>query len=188
MASIGLDTETRWINGCGASIIGKNSLLTAGHCFDNYHFTRFNVVVGDSILNETQDDTYRKVYDIKRVEVHPKYQIGGDAAYYDVAVVFTKTNIEFNDGVKPICLPDKPVAFPDSREGELVTVAGWGLQKKRTRRKEHHLLEAHVSVFSLAYCNSTHAISGGPNGDIIANSLPHLFTSNLMCAGSEVGH
>ena len=62
--------------------------------------------------------------------------------------------MDFNEGVQPICLPPKPVDYPDNREGDLVTITGWGLQKKRTRRKDWNLWEAHVSVFGQKYVRS----------------------------------
>ena len=39
--------------------------------------------------------------------------------------------ILLNPKVQPICLPDKPVDYPDNREGDLVTITGWGLQKSK---------------------------------------------------------
>ena len=56
--------------------------------------------------------------------------------------------ILLNPKVQPICLPDKPVDYSDNREGDLVTITGWGLQKLRTMRKDWSLREAQVSVFS----------------------------------------
>ena len=56
--------------------------------------------------------------------------------------------ILLNPKVQPICLPDKPVEYPDNREGDLVTITGWGLQKKRRMRKDWSLWDAQVSVFS----------------------------------------
>ena len=65
-----------------------------------------------------------------------------------ITPLFTFHTILLNPKVQPICLPDKPVDYPDNREGDLVTITGWGLQKKRTIRKDWSLWDAQVSVFS----------------------------------------
>ena len=101
--------------------------------------------MGDNIINETHDNEHASEMEISRVEFHPSYE---GKAYFDVAIIFTKEMIDFNPKVQPICLPDKPVEYPDNREGDLVTITGWGLQKKRIRRTDWSLWEAQVSVFS----------------------------------------
>ena len=74
-----------------------------------------------------------------------------------------------------------------NREGELVTLTGWGRQAlNQTNRKSHDLWEAQMSIFSRKYCNSKHNISGGDIGGLIDKFLPHLFTPEVICAGSEV--
>ena len=64
------------------------------------------------------------------------------------AIFWVCFTILLNPKVQPICLPDKPVDYSDNREGDLVTITGWGLQKLRTMRKDWSLREAQVSVFS----------------------------------------
>ena len=121
--------------------------LFSAHCFPNQQWSNYKIRVGDNVLNETHDNEYVSEMEIDRVEFHPSYE---GKAYFDVAIVFTKEIIEFNPKVQPICLPDKPVEYPDNREGDLVTITGWGLQKKtgRQRRTDWSLREAQVSVFS----------------------------------------
>ena len=36
------------------------------------------------------------------------------------------------------------------------------------------------------YCNFKHDISGGDVGTLLEKELPDLFTSKIICAGSEV--
>jgi len=183
MANIGYNS-TKWKTKCGATVITNNTLLTAAHCFENGKWNNMVVLVGDNVINETHDNEHAKGYHIDHVLFHPSYE---GNAYFDVAVIFTKETIEFNPKVQPICLPDKPVDYSDNREGDLVTITGWGLQKLRTMRKDWSLREAQVSVFSQKYCNFKHNIKGGSFGALIAKDLPDLFTSKIICAGSETG-
>ena len=62
---------------------------------------------------------------VKQIMVHPKYQLG--RPYFDVGFAIAKTPIKFSDYVIPICLPMKPVDDVDYLEGDLVTLAGWGV-------------------------------------------------------------
>ena len=104
------------------------------------------VLVGDNLLNETHDDTFVQELNIESVDFHPNYD---NKAYFDVAIITTQEIIDFNHKVQPICLPKKPVAYVDNREGDLVTITGWGLQQKwNFARNEWSLNEAQVSVFS----------------------------------------
>ena len=55
------------------------------------------ILVGDNVLNETHDNQHAKEYEIDHVLFHPSYE---GKAYFDIAVIFTKENIEFNPKVK----------------------------------------------------------------------------------------
>ena len=43
-------------------------------------------------------------FEIQKIFSHPKYD--GNAAYFDVGIIKTKTKILFNQLIRPICLPD----------------------------------------------------------------------------------
>ena len=57
--------------------------------------------------------------------MHPKYVT--DKAYFDVGIAIAESPIQFNEYIRPICLPVRPVDDADYLEGDLVTLAGWGL-------------------------------------------------------------
>ena len=123
MASIGYppdpkDNPTKslkWKNFCGAAILNKNTLITAAHCFkDKQQNSKFKILVGDSNINDTSDDWFKAIYDIDGEPIkHPKYK--ADEVYYDVALIHTTIDIPFNNGVKPVCLPQSSIQNPDSR-------------------------------------------------------------------------
>ena len=41
-------------------------------------------------------------------------------------------------------------------------------------------------VLLIRYCNFKHDITGGGIGALLKKELPDLFTSKIICAGSEV--
>ena len=55
-----------------------------------------SVLVGDKVINLPHDNKHAKAYHIDHVLFHPSYE---GKAYFDIAVIFTKEIIEFNDKV-----------------------------------------------------------------------------------------
>jgi hypothetical protein len=91
------------------------------------------------------------VRNVKEIIIHPRYQSG--KPYFDVGFAIAKTPIKFSDYVIPICLPMKPVDDVDYLEGDLVTLAGWGVfyDKKNnlnTNSKDLKLINLRVSISS----------------------------------------
>ena len=98
-------SETDWQNLCAASILSKHILMTAGHCIRSHESNR-KVLLGQTELNSDTFETSRQVLNIERVEQHPKYD--NTTAYYDIGLIYTIEEIEFNEAAQPICLPSMP--------------------------------------------------------------------------------
>ena len=62
-----------------------------------------------------------QVRSIQEMLTHPKYDT---FAYYDVAVLQLDEPIEFNNFIRPICLPERSTVRVDSRRGQSVTLTG----------------------------------------------------------------
>ena len=113
---------------CGGAIIFDTIVISAAHCF--FHRRKANATIrqmtkvrlGDQNLNDGIDD--ENTYEIEKIIPHYNYQ--GWGPQYDLAIVYTKTKIRFNDQIKPICLPTKPYNEPDRYANEEVKFAGWG--------------------------------------------------------------
>ena len=77
-----------------------HSILTTAHCFHEPHRFRLayksgtKIRVGDQNLNSDLDDDEARTYEVNTVLWHPKYRKNGPQ--FDLAIVFTKTKIEFN--------------------------------------------------------------------------------------------
>ena len=74
------------------------------------------------LKNINSTDTFGRR--IKDVFVHTKYRPG--RAYFDVGIAEAYTLIEFNDFVRPVCLPYLPIDNDNFLAGEIVTTAGFG--------------------------------------------------------------
>jgi len=81
------------------------------------------VVVGAHTLGS--NEPYKKRLWLKRSVMHPRYDYSRPRSRrYDIALLKLRTPIEFNDGVKPICVDGHE--FPP---GTSCYVTGWGYTK-----------------------------------------------------------
>ena len=106
VASYGYNSKIRpeWIHMCTASVLTKRTLLTVAHCLRNFDKQENSVVVGANDLNTDTPSNSRQEIGISHVVIHPDYD--DVTAYFDVAIIHTDKNIDFDDefGVKPACL------------------------------------------------------------------------------------
>ena len=71
-------------------------------------------------INERLPHQDRKV---KHISIHPSFNMKN--LYYDVALVHTQENFDFEEHIKPICLPDATSQLP-SFDDEPCFTMGYG--------------------------------------------------------------
>ena len=126
--------------------------------------------LGDQNLNDNIDDT--NTYEIEKTVAHPNYM--GWGPQYDLAIVYTKTKIQFNDRIKPICIPTKPYDEANKYANDEVKFAGWGYYDA-VNDFSNDLREAAFKVLPQSQCFSAPLYE------------PRIQYKDLMfCAGNEV--
>jgi secreted trypsin-like serine protease len=168
---------------CGATLVSKKHILTAAHCLDDIPLESLSIILGTDDLEDTSQ-RYRVEPDIIQKFVHPDYD--KQYAYYDVAILEIAPEVEFTNGVSPVCLPEVAQADEDFRAGEHVTLTGWGKLKRVDDETSPQLRKTQLSIFGQTHCNSSHNLASSFLGQVIKDDLPNLFQPNLLCAGYEV--
>lgn len=119
------DKNGNWNHVCGGSIISTNFVLTAHHCYKNIG-KKGKIRAGDSDLTTTDGDKDIQVVTVIDAKLHPFRNAKSDSAFFDLVVLRVDPPFKFTNSVRHICLPKEALKKADDRDGEGVTVAGYG--------------------------------------------------------------
>lgn len=102
---------------CGASLIDRDSVLTAAHCVQGTPKRPLRVVVGRTVLSGDQGQTRR----VSRISIHPRFN-GFTSLAYDAAVLTLERPVRSTAPIRLAGAAQDPLERP----GRLVKIAGWG--------------------------------------------------------------
>merc|ERR1711997_113725 len=148
---VALFIEDAWF--CGGSIISDEWVLTAAHCADDASY--FDIMAGAHNVRASSEP--------HRVEItsfngftHEDWDHSTLAN--DIALIELPEAIEFNDYIKPSCLP---TAGHECTAGEMVSVIGWGKPSDSASSISPTLQMVHyIPVITWAECNDYYGIVG----------------------------
>merc|ERR1712212_1413936 len=113
---VALFIDNAWF--CGGALISENYVMTAAHCADGASY--FDIMAGAHNVRASSEP--------HRVEItsyngwtHPQWNT--QDLSNDLALIELPSPIDFNDYIKPSCLPS---TGDTADEDELVTCTGWG--------------------------------------------------------------
>ncbi|CAB4053976.1 unnamed protein product [Lepeophtheirus salmonis] len=104
---------------CGASIINKDTAITAAHCCSDLSPEDVMVVAGEHDLSEKSGD--EQTVGVQKIIMYELY--GTKRNSYDICLLKLESPLKLNDKVKTITLPEKDEEFT----GEAI-VSGWGVR------------------------------------------------------------
>ncbi|XP_035919182.1 venom serine protease-like [Anopheles stephensi] len=109
---------------CGATIITNYHAITAAHCYMGRSIANLALLVGEHDITVGSDSPYTALLLLASIKIHEGYSSSTASSSNDIAIVRTRTEIVFNPGVGPACLPIKFTGA--SFVGIQLEAVGWG--------------------------------------------------------------
>nr|XP_005902294.1 PREDICTED: transmembrane protease serine 7 [Bos mutus] len=151
---------------CGASVISREWLLSAAHCFHGSRLsdpTPWTAHLGMNVQGNA-----KFISPVRRIVVHEYYNsqtFDYDIALLQLSVAWPETLKQL---IQPICIPP---AGQKVRSGEKCWVTGWGRRHEADNKGSPVLQQAEVELIDQTLCVSTYGI----------------ITSRMLCAGVMSG-
>ncbi|KAG7227827.1 hypothetical protein INR49_013621, partial [Caranx melampygus] len=152
---------------CGGSLINKEWVMSAAHCFSSTSPSGWQVSLGRQSLQGSNPNEVSRT--VARIILHPSYDsITSDN---DIALLRLSSPVTFTDYIRPVCLAASDSVFNNGTDS---WVTGWGaVQEGVYLPFPETLQEVEVPVLGNRQCNCLNGVG--------------RVTDNMICAGVLAG-
>ncbi|XP_034426287.1 transmembrane protease serine 9-like isoform X2 [Hippoglossus hippoglossus] len=152
---------------CGGSLINREWVMTAAHCFSSTSTSGLQVSLGRQNLQGTNPNQVSR--SVARILLHPNYD--SDSSNNDIALLRLSSPVKFTDYIRPVCLASSDSVFNNGTDS---WVTGWGNVKEGVSLSfPETLQEVEVPVLGNRQCNCLNGVG--------------TVTDNMICAGVLAG-
>uniref|UniRef100_A0A8D3CUM8 Peptidase S1 domain-containing protein n=1 Tax=Scophthalmus maximus TaxID=52904 RepID=A0A8D3CUM8_SCOMX len=152
---------------CGGSLINREWVMSAAHCFFSTSTSGWQVSLGRQNLQGTNPNEVSTT--VARIILHPNYD--SDTNNNDIALLRLSSPVKFTDYIRPVCLAASGSVF---NNGTDCWVTGWGAVKEgESLPLPETLQEVEVPVLGNRQCNCLNGVG--------------TVTDNMICAGVLAG-
>ena len=160
-----LDFGRKW---CGGTIIHPKYVITAVHCVHKESLPR--IILGAHDKTHTDGSIIVKA---KKITLYPEFYKPVDYNN-DIAIIELEEPVQFNDQIKPLCLPPTDSYLDPEKPGTVCVAAGWGADSFKKSSYPNALHEVDINLIERKVCNQ---IPGYEN----------MVTNKMFCAGHLEG-